>query len=461
MKKKIILTVSCFILFFIANATHNQGGEITVEQIGTLQYQAYIHTYTKASSLPADRDSLQICWGDGICEWIARDTSYIVGEDLKYNRYPHVHTYFTQGTYTLSLTDPNRNTGIINLNPPLSDNIPFHIETTIIVNNLQNSTPVITNPITDLAYIGEIYQHNPVAFDWEGDSLVYEFLVPQQGVNTPVTNYFFPDQIMPGQNNNLDIHPEYGTITWNAPQMEGLYTIAIKISEYRGNNLLSTTIRDFQITVEDGFNLSPNIMVTNLIADEVTLSVGDTLNFDIQGVDPSSEEIWLQALGQPFQLNNPPIFGAPSDFINATIFADFNWEITDDHVLFSPHYIIFRLEERGANSVGGLTKYKVIKVSVNDSPTSITNIRNELDFSVFPNPVTEGKLNFKFNDEFLGEKAQVEILSLDGKLLFEKTMNVSQSQQSIDIPKFSSANYILTIKNSIQTGSTIITVKHE
>ena len=57
-------------------ATHNRAGDISISQVGdcveSLTIQATIITYTKASSIPADRDTLTICWGDGNCERIAR-----------------------------------------------------------------------------------------------------------------------------------------------------------------------------------------------------------------------------------------------------------------------------------------------------------------------------------------------------------------------------------------------------
>ena len=43
-----------------AHATHNRAGEIWIEQIGQLTIRATIITYTKASSIPADRDTLDV-----------------------------------------------------------------------------------------------------------------------------------------------------------------------------------------------------------------------------------------------------------------------------------------------------------------------------------------------------------------------------------------------------------------
>ena len=44
-----------------AFATHNRAGEIHIRQIGPLTIEATIITWTKASSVNADRDTLILC----------------------------------------------------------------------------------------------------------------------------------------------------------------------------------------------------------------------------------------------------------------------------------------------------------------------------------------------------------------------------------------------------------------
>ena len=74
-----------------AFATHNRAGEIHIEQIGPLTIRATIITWTKASSVNADRDTLTICWGDGpnSCEQVGRvnggGEGVVLGNDIKYN----------------------------------------------------------------------------------------------------------------------------------------------------------------------------------------------------------------------------------------------------------------------------------------------------------------------------------------------------------------------------------------
>ena len=79
MKIKLLLLVAIGCLFSVEGlATHNRAGEITYVQIGPLTIEATITTYTKATSIQADQDSLTLCWGDGFCESVLRNNGPIV-----------------------------------------------------------------------------------------------------------------------------------------------------------------------------------------------------------------------------------------------------------------------------------------------------------------------------------------------------------------------------------------------
>ncbi|HPN71744.1 MAG TPA: hypothetical protein PLZ32_19595, partial [Saprospiraceae bacterium] len=69
------LQSSFFILLFATFAvpvfaTHNRAGEITYEQIAANRIRMTLTTYTKTSSSAADRDSVEIVWGDGSSQWV-------------------------------------------------------------------------------------------------------------------------------------------------------------------------------------------------------------------------------------------------------------------------------------------------------------------------------------------------------------------------------------------------------
>ena len=70
------------------SATHNRAGEITYRQLSPLTIEMTITTYTKASSVAADRDSLEVLWGDGSREWVKRnnDLTRFEPNDIKINK---------------------------------------------------------------------------------------------------------------------------------------------------------------------------------------------------------------------------------------------------------------------------------------------------------------------------------------------------------------------------------------
>jgi hypothetical protein len=172
-----LFLVPCLVQFLYG--THNRAGEITYEQIGDLTIRVTITTYTKTSSVPADRDTLELFWGDGSSTMVGRSNGNGDPQpnDIKINYYIAEHTYPGRATYTLSMMDPNRVAGISNVNPPNSDGVPFYIETTFTFLNPQfqgyNSSPVLLQPPLDFACVNKRYIHNPNAYDPDGDSLSY------------------------------------------------------------------------------------------------------------------------------------------------------------------------------------------------------------------------------------------------------------------------------------------------
>ena len=88
-------------------------------------YEVTITTYTKASVV-ADREFLQIRWGDegseGITDSLPRingplnpagvPTGELLDGDIRLNLYRGTHTYAGPGVYSLIVEDPNRNAGV-------------------------------------------------------------------------------------------------------------------------------------------------------------------------------------------------------------------------------------------------------------------------------------------------------------------------------------------------------------
>lgn len=343
--KKLSLIIVVLLASLGANATHNRAGEITVEFLGGLTVRATITTYTVPDS-PADRPFLEIRWDtdnvNGPIDTVPRvngnGDGVIIQDGVKKNVYIAEHTYSSGSTYRISMEDPNRNGGINNI--PNSVNVPFYIETQISLNGFvgANSTPTLLNPPIDDACVERIYEHNPGAYDPDGDSLSYELVACAGEFGEPISGYSFPAGV------SIDLIT--GTLTWDAPIQQGEYNFAIKIIEWRrlgdGSYLpLGYMIRDMQVTVLPCDN-NPPIVET---IDEICVEVGDTLEFLVQAWDPDGDPVTLSGTGGPLEQGN----GAAS-FINPissqdTAESTFSWIPQCDQVQLQPYTMSFRAED--------------------------------------------------------------------------------------------------------------------
>ena len=373
-------------------ATHNRAGEISIEQIGncneSLTIRATIVTYTKASSRPADRDSLTICWGDGTCITVGRvngpgspPQGELLENDVKKNIYIGIHTYPARSTYVISMTDPNRNGGILNINYPNSEQIKFHIQTTYTFPNPQfqgcNNTPVLLQPPLDIGCVGQPFIHNPNAFDEDGDSLAYRLIVPFQDAGIKVPNYRFPNELNPGPDNILTINEVTGDLIWKSPQRAGEYNVTMIIIEYRDGIAIDTMVRDMQILVENCNNLPPEILTS---VEEICVVAGEKVEFTVRATAPLIElnqKVNLTALGGPFEVGFSPATLTPpgSQFLDDPVTKTFTWNTTCEHISDQYYTVVFKATDNYFVSGSGLSTLKTVRIKVvgpaPDPPTAV------------------------------------------------------------------------------------------
>ncbi|MFN0034067.1 MAG: gliding motility-associated C-terminal domain-containing protein [Saprospiraceae bacterium] len=352
MKQKLLLPLLVFLAAPIALfATHNRAGEIHIEQIGPLTIRATIITWTKTSSVNADRDTLEINWGDGVIQLVQRSNGngfppqgFPLSNDVKYNTYIAEHSYAGPDIFTISMTDPNRIGNIINVNPPASDNVPFYIQTIYKFQDAQfggsNTTPYLLQPPIDNACVDKPFKHNPNASDPDGDSLSYELIVPMQAPNTPVPNYSFPDEIMMGVDNNFQLNPITGDILWQSPKVAGIYNIAFVVISWRKGKVIDRTVRDMQIFVSACDNNPPDVATI----DEICVIAGQSVDFEVTGTDvDSTDVILLTALGAPLSSPfSPATFDAPTAWLPSPVFGTFHWTTACEHISNQAYTVVFK-----------------------------------------------------------------------------------------------------------------------
>jgi gliding motility-associated-like protein len=353
-------------------ATHNRAGEITIRQTGDLTIEVTVTTYTKTSSTQADRDSVKVFWGDGSSEFVFRANGD--GEPLPNNRklnyYIASHTYPGRATYTISMMDPNRNGGILNVNPPNSEGVPFYIEATYTFLNTQfqgyNNTAILLQEPIDFACVGERFIHNPSAYDVDGDSLAFEFIIPMQDSGLNVPNYIFPQQIGPGPNNIMTLDPFFGSLVWDSPQIAGEYNVAFRIKEYRGGVLISSFIRDMQILVLVCKNNPPDLASV----EEICVIAGETIEININVTDPDSAQlVAVTAVGGPFEIiGNPAVLdNGPGGFQTQPYQVKLTWTPQCEQIRDQPYTVIIKAVDNFFDTTG-LVDLHAIQIRVIGPP---------------------------------------------------------------------------------------------
>lgn len=297
MKTKLFVRILWALLFATtqpASATHIVGGELYYRYLGNNDYEirltvyrdcyngippfddpAYVGVWDSANNLIMEvamspNDSATVpstinspCFQPpgGICVRVA-------------NYYAIVNLPPIPGGYQLAYQRCCRNQTILNVVNPLNTGASFYA--TIPGNGIINSNPVFNELPPAFACNGYPLVFDHSATDLDGDSLVYSICNPLDGANqgnsAPLPSTapppFLPISFQAPFNianlmggSPLTIDPATGELT-AIPNTLGQFVIGICVSEYRNGQLLSTTMRDYQINVVD----CPSLVVAGIIS---------------------------------------------------------------------------------------------------------------------------------------------------------------------------------------------------
>ena len=336
-RKILIILLSGFLTVSGTYATHNRAGEITLAQHTSdpFTFDILIQTFTYSRSA-ADRNELEVQWGDQSVSTAPRTQKLSLPNFYFWNQYKTSHTFPGPGTYTIVVQDPNRNLGILNI--PNSVNVIFSVKTTIVINTGigHNSTPVLLNPPIDRAAVGQVFVHNPAAYDPDGDSISYKLTVCTEENGEPIEDY-----TLPLASDSLYIDAITGDLIWNTPVDTGAYNIAIEIEEWRFGVKIGSIARDMQIDVHNTDNRPPEIMPLQ----NFCVEAGNLLEYDILATDPDSNGITQYATGGPFLFEDSP---ATFDTVmtgQGFNVSRFSWQTTCTHVRNQPYNIIVKAED--------------------------------------------------------------------------------------------------------------------
>jgi gliding motility-associated-like protein len=336
-------TVVIMLLMLIASpalATHQRAAEITYKHLNDLTYEFTITMYTKSSSdADNDRESMPINWGDGTTGELERKYFEPIPDvnNITLNIYRGNHTFPGPSRYTISVEDPNRNFGVLNI--PNSVNVPMFVETELLINPFigYNTSVELLNPPIDQGCIGKTFIHNAAAYDTDGDSLSYKLVVCKGAGGNDIPGYSFPIAT-----DYFKIDSITGDLIWETPPLQGEYNVAFNIEEWRFGVKISSVRRDMQINIVACDHDPPEIYTI----DDTCIVAGNTLEFEVMAIDPDGSNVELSAFGGPFELpQNKASFnsGGGSD----TAIGIFHWETICNHVRLEPYTVVFKAKDNG------------------------------------------------------------------------------------------------------------------
>ena len=330
--------VGLFLMLVLpAWATHQRAAEITYEWKGGNAYEFTLTCYTYSpSAAGVQRDSLLVMWGDGFGDYVPRVVYQLLGDDYTLNVYRMVHNYSSTGSYVISMEDPDRNYGVVNV--PNSVNVPMYIETELEINpflGYNNSVQLLNAPI-DRGCVGKPFYHTPAAYDPDGDSLSYR-LIPCKGTGgEDIPGYSYPQA-----SSLFDIDPVTGILQWENPMLQGEYNVAILIEEWRQGVKIGSVTRDMQILINACNNNLPRI---NAISDTCVVA-GSTLDFVITGYDPDGDQVTLEASGGPLNVSVSPAAMTPPTAHGLNPAFEFTWHTECSHIRKTPYQLVIHAKD--------------------------------------------------------------------------------------------------------------------
>lgn len=440
-----LLTLPAILL----NATHNRAGEIVYKQTSDRTVEATIVTYTQSSSLAADRDSLEICWGDNTCELLIRVNGNEIENDYKVNRYVGSHTYENHGNYTISMTDPNRNANILNVGTSNSDLVQFHIQSSLIVAPMNatttNQSPQLLEAPIDIGYIRQPFMHTPNAMDADGDSIAYELVTPLSAFGEPVPDFKMVDEIGSSADNTYSFDETTGLFVWNSPQLVGQYNIAYKIKSFRSGVLQDEMIRDMQILVLPEENLPPIIESDDLPL-EIEVTAGTSVDWSFTFSDPEDGMDNLPTVTATSELIG---LGASLNVLDNT--GEFQWTVSEEAIRRIPYQLVFKVTDSK-----GLSTFKVVKVKVTSFSVSTTNTFKEAGYELYPNPVKD-QFYIKLPTSLINQSATITIYNASGILVYRKTYLQIEAITTLFANNLAKGNYLINVQvEEMPTAASIL-----
>ena len=356
-------------------------------------------------------------------------------------------TFPINGYYMIKWSDCCRNGAIINMSSPLAEEM--QLLTYINVDSANpNSSPTYLSPPVIYLPANNVWQYNPLPFDIDGDSLVWNLSVPLSNDTTVIGYEFLSDTALYSNTTGIfSMDTLTGEITWN-PKMVGNFVASFAIEEYRNGVLVGAMSRDMQfVVVPDSTNAVPDVSfmqsppVNNLGYPYIKILPGQNYEITLLASDADTNDVVsMEVYGEPFEISNPALFNVLNTGIGNEIKGTFNWTPNMSQLRSKPYLVIFRTTDNFF--------YFDETIQIEVSMVTSNEENNLLEIKdIYPNPACNN-----FSLPIMIEKRKIITLGIYNSL------GVKLSSEILDL---SSGNHILIKDFDLKNGQYFVSLSEE
>ncbi len=463
--KKIIILILSFIIVTSSYATHLMGGQISATYLSSdtsgshyfVELDVYRDTLGISMMLEQTIELYELDVVTGTYNLIGVDSmslgtsgsvatmSSVYGVEIYH--FTDSITFPSNGYYMIKWSDCCRNGAIINMSSPLAEEMQFL--TYINVDNANpNSSPTYLSPPVIYLPANSVWQYNPLPFDPDGDSLVWNLSVPLSNDTTVIGYEFLSDTALYSNSTGVfSMDAVTGEITWD-PKMVGNFVASFAIEEYRNGVLVGAMSRDMQfVVVPDSTNAVPDVSfmqsppTNNSGYPYVKIMPGQNYEITLLASDADvNDVVSMDVYGEPFEISNPALFNVVNTGNGNEIEATFSWTPNMSQLRSTPYIVVFRTTDNFFYFDETIQFEVSLATSVQEN-----NIFEIMD--IYPNPA-----NNTFSLPINLEK---------GKRITLDIYNVLGVKVSSEVLDLSSGNHILVKNFDLTSGQYFVNLVDE
>ncbi|MEC7646499.1 MAG: T9SS type A sorting domain-containing protein [Bacteroidota bacterium] len=464
MKKFIVFIIACVVVTS-SYATHLMGGQISATYLSSdtsgshyfVELDVYRDTFGVPMMLDQTIEIYELDIVTGTYNLIGVDSmslgtsgsvatmSSVYGVEIYH--FTDSITFPANGYYMIKWSDCCRNGAIINMSSPLAEEMQFLTYINVDSAN-PNSSPTYLSPPVIYLPANNVWQYNPLPFDPDGDSLVWNLSIPLSNDTTVIGYQFLSDTALYSNATGVfAMDTVTGEITWD-PKMVGNFVASFAIEEYRNGVLVGAMSRDMQfVVVPDSTNAVPDVSfmqsppTNNLGYPYVKIVPGQNYEITLLASDADvNDVVSMDAYGEPFEITNPAIFNVVNTGNGNEIEATFSWTPNMSQLRSKPYVVVFRTTDNFFYFDETIQFEVSLATSVQEN-----NILGIMD--IYPNPANN---NFSLPINLdQGQRIRLDIYNILGVKVSSEVLNLA------------SGNHILVKNFDLTSGQYFVNLSDE